>query len=155
MRKAFFLCLVLFGMTGRASAALVGQANDFGIGGILGAPTGLSLKYWFTDRTAVDGALAWHFGDDSRLQIHADHLWHIRIPQWHVPHGQLPVYVGVGMRVIAGDDSEAGVRIPLGLSYLMNEAPVEIFAEIVPVIEFAPDTEGELDGAIGVRYYFK
>jgi len=32
---------------------------------------------------------------------------------------------------------------------------LEIFAEIVPVIEFAPDTDGDVDGAIGIRYYFK
>jgi len=60
-----------------------------------------------------------------------------------------------GLRVLAGDHPEAGLRIPLGLSYLLSQAPVEIFAEIVPVVEFAPDTSGEVDGAIGVRYYFK
>ncbi len=132
-----------------------GQAGDFGLGAMFGAPTGLSMKYWFTESTALDGALAWHFGDDQRLQIHADHLWHIPVPSWNVPNGRLPVYVGAGLRVIAGDHPEAGVRIPLGLAYLAAKAPIEVFAEIVPVVEFAPDTSGELDGAIGVRYYFK
>ena len=132
-----------------------GQPGDFGVGAMFGAPTGLSLKYWFTESMAVDGALAWHFGDDDRFQIHADHLWHIPIPGWNVPNGRLPVYIGAGLRVIAGDHSEAGIRIPLGLSYLVANAPVEVFAEIVPIVEFAPETSGELDGAVGIRYYFK
>jgi len=132
-----------------------GDPGDFGLGAMFGAPTGLSMKYWFSNTTALDGGLAWHFGDDARFQIHADHLWHIPVSAWSVPNGRLPVYVGAGLRVLAGDHPEAGLRIPLGLSYLLSQAPVEIFAEIVPVVEFAPDTSGEVDGAIGVRYYFK
>jgi hypothetical protein len=132
-----------------------GQPGDFGLGAMFGAPTGLSFKYWWTNTAALDGGLAWHFGGDSRFQVHADHLWHINVSGWNVPNGRLPAYVGAGLRVLAGDHPEAGIRIPLGLSYLAAKAPVEIFAEIVPVVEFAPDTSGELDGAIGVRYYFK
>ena len=59
------------------------------------------------------------------------------------------------MRVLAGDHSEAGIRIPLGITYLVHTAPLEVFAEIVPVVRFAPDTAGDVDGAVGVRYYFK
>ena len=55
--------------------------------------------------------------------------------------------------MIAGDRSQAGLRLPLGLSYLMNQT-YRIFAEIVPVVRFAPDTGGDVDGGIGVRYYF-
>ena len=137
------------------TSAQPGQARDFGVGAILGSPTGFSLKYWLTDTTAVDGAFAWHFGDHNRFQFHADHLWHIRLPEVNVPDGRLPFYVGAGLRVISGPDAEAGVRIPLGLSYLLSKAPLEFFAEIVPVIDFAPDTEADLDGGIGVRYYFR
>src|SRR5258706_10552739 len=71
-----------------------GQAGDFGLGAMFGAPTGLSLKYWVTGTTALDGGLAWHFGDDDRFQIHADHLWHINVPALNVPYGRLPLYVG-------------------------------------------------------------
>jgi hypothetical protein len=132
-----------------------GQPGDFGLGAMFGAPTGLSLKYWLNNTSAMDGGLAWHFGDDARFQVHSDYLWHINVPNWDVPNGRLPVYVGAGLRVLAGDHPEAGIRIPVGLSYLVAKAPVEVFAEIVPVVEFAPDTSGELDGAIGVRFYFK
>jgi hypothetical protein len=144
-------------LTGQKALAVAqpGQPGDFGLGAMFGAPTGLSVKYWVGNTTALDGGMAWHFGDDARFQIHADHLWHINVPSMNVPNGRLPVYVGAGLRVLAGDHPEAGIRIPVGLSYLVANAPVEVFAEIVPIVEFAPDSSGELDGAVGVRYYFK
>jgi hypothetical protein len=132
-----------------------GHGGDFGIGAILGAPTGLSAKYWLSETSAIDGALAWHFGDDDRFQIHADHLWHFYPDSLRVPNGKLPFYFGAGLRILAGDHSEAGIRIPFGLSYLASAVPVEAFAELAPVVEFAPDTEGSLEGGIGVRFYFR
>jgi hypothetical protein len=154
--KAVPLAL-LFGFATRTpvEAASVGTPGDFGAGLILGAPTGLTAKYWLTPNTAIDGAIAWHFGDKDRLQLHADHLWHIFPRELRVPNGVLPVYIGGGLRVIAGDDAEAALRVPLGLSYLLDRVPVEIFLELVPMLTVAPNTEGDLDGAIGVRYYFK
>src|SRR5262249_34842586 len=83
-----------------------GKPRDFGVGAMLGAPTGLSLKYWLTETAAMDGGLAWHFGDDARFQIHSDYLYHIFVPNWQVPGGRLPVYVGAGLRVLAGDHPE-------------------------------------------------
>jgi hypothetical protein len=59
------------------------------------------------------------------------------------------------LRVLGGEDSQAGIRFPIGLSWLAERVPVELFAEIVPVLEFAPDTDGDIDGGVGVRYYFK
>ena len=154
MPKSISLLLILF-LLPIAFVQAAPQPGDFGVGAILGAPTGLSLKYWYTDSAAIDGALAWHFGDDDRFQIHADHLWHVTIPGLTIPDGRMPLYFGLGLRVLAGDHSEAGVRIPLGLSYLLDKAPVEFFAEIAPVVEFAPDTAGDVEGGVGIRYYFK
>ena len=160
-----FVCLFLFASGALAAAPAAtnstvgateaGRPRGFGAGAIIGSPTGLSMKYWLTDMTAIDGALAWHFGDDDRFQIHADHLWHIFVNDLHVPDARLPLYFGVGLRVLAGNHPEAGVRIPLGLSYLANRVPVEVFAEIAPVVEFAPDTDGSVEGGIGVRFYFR
>lgn len=148
------LCTVLFAGVTHADPQ-PGQPGDFGLGAIIGEPTGLTAKYWYSPRVAIDGGVAWHFGGEDRIQIHADHLWHIPLSALQVPNGSMPLYVGGGLRVIAGDNSEAGFRIPLGTSFLFSQVPVELFGEIVPVVEFAPDTEAELDFGIGVRYYFK
>jgi hypothetical protein len=132
-----------------------GQANDFGIGAIIGSPTGLTAKYWYNRHNAVDATLGWNFSGPDQVQINADHLWHVELESLKVPQGRLPAYVGIGLRVLAGNDSEAGIRIPLGLSYLFAYIPLEAFAEIAPVVKFAPDTGGDVDGGIGLRFYFK
>ncbi len=147
---------VIIANPGIIQAAQAGAARDFGVGAILGEPTGLSLKYWLSNITALDGAVAWKFAhDESRLQIHADHLWHIDIHDAHITQGRLPFYLGVGLRVESGPHPNAGVRIPLGLAFLFNAAPIELFSEIVPVVRFAPDSGSDLEGGVGVRYYFK
>src|SRR5262245_26961535 len=117
----FVMLLTWFGLqpSGKAMAAAEpGAPGDFGVGAIFGAPTGLSAKYWYSNDMAIDGAVAWHFGDDDRFQIHADHLWHVSVAGLNVPNGRLPLYLGLGLRVLAGDHSQAGIRIPLGASYL-------------------------------------
>lgn len=155
MKKVFLAMVFLLSAVSASRAAQAGQSRDFGAGVILGAPTGLSAKFWMTEVAAVDGALAWHFGDDDRLQLHVDHLWHMYFSGIQVPDAKLPLYAGLGLRVLAGHHSEAGLRIPLGVSYLSEHAPVEIFAELVPVMDFAPDTEADIEGGVGIRYYFK
>lgn len=151
----FVLLLSMLGGTLTWGAAQPGNRGDLGLGLIIGEPTGVTGKYWLSTKTAIDGAMAWNFGDDDRFQIHADHLWHIDVPSMHVPSGRVPFYVGGGVGVIAGKHSEGVFRIPLGLTWLSSDAPIEVFAEIVPVVEFAPDTDADLNGGIGIRYYFK
>ncbi len=155
MRRYLFLGMLSLFVVSPVSARLVGESGDFGAGVVLGSPTGLTAKYWLGGHRAIDGTLAWKFGHEDQLEIAADHLWHHTFPNSSASvRGWLPFYFGLGVRVLAGDDAEAGVRIPLGLSYMVQDAPVEFFAEIVPVVEFAPDTDADIDGGIGVRYYF-
>jgi hypothetical protein len=48
-----------------------------------------------------------------------------------------------------------GVRIPFGIAYQFSEVPVDVFLEIVPVLDLNPSTSGSINAALGVRYYFK
>lgn len=43
--------------------------------------------------------------------------------------------------------------MPLGAGYIFEEAPVELFLEVVPVLELAPDTDLDMDAALGARIY--
>jgi hypothetical protein len=150
-----FICAGVPAVSGAITqGSEAGHPGNFGVGAILGAPTGFSAKYWATEMLAFDGAAAWHFSDDSRFQIHSDALWHFMIPNMKVSEGILPGYLGLGLRVLAGDHPEAGIRIPVGLSYLFGSAPLEAFAEIAPVARFAPDSGIGLDGGVGLRFYF-
>jgi hypothetical protein len=70
--------------------------------------------------------------------------------------GRLPLYYGIGGRLVLrgdGEDLGLGARVPLGAGYIFEEAPVELFLEVVPVLELAPDTDLDMDAALGARIY--
>jgi hypothetical protein len=131
------------------------QDKDFGFGVIIGEPTGISAKYWTGSSTAFDAAAAWSFVDEGALHLHADYLFH-SFDLINVEKGRLPLYYGLGGKIkLAAKDAEIGARIPVGLSYLVQGAPLDIFFEVVPIMELAPATEFGMNGAIGIRYYFE
>lgn len=129
------------------------QSRGFGLGIVLGEPTGLSAKLWTTSSNAFDFAAAWSFKGDGHLLLQADYVWH-SFDLIRVSSGRLPLYYGIGGRVILADDPLLGIRIPLGLNYQFNSAPIDIFAEIVPILDLVPSTDFDLGGGIGVRFWF-
>jgi len=139
------------------TASTSSESGRFGAGIIVGEPTGASLKYWLNDTMAVDGAFGWSFHDDSDFYLHSDVLWH-NFDLIPVSQGRLPVYFGVGGLVRFRDnneDNQVGIRVPVGLSYMPDDnLPVDIFAEIGPAIDIAPDVQGEVTGGVGIRYWF-
>lgn len=131
------------------------EGRRFGAGLMLGEPTGASLKYWLTERGALDAGLGWSFHDDSDFHLHADYLHHLfdLIP---VDAGRLPVYFGGGLRVKFRDnrDDLFGFRAVAGLSYLFENRPIDVFLEAGPVLDVAPNTKLRFTAAIGARYWF-
>lgn len=160
MKKTVML-LVFILLTATAQA---GQ-DGIGVGVILGEPTGVSVKNWLDTRTAVDAAAAWSFSGQDSFQLHADYLIHpIDLPKIPEIKGQTTFYYGVGGRLKLqenddhnsdNNDDRLGLRLPIGLSLLLSAVPVEFFVELVPILDLVPDTEFELNAAIGARYYFK
>lgn len=136
-----------------AAQADTGNGGNFGIGAMFGEPTGLSVKVWNSDRSALNIGAAWSLsGRNEAIHLHADYLFH----SWFsdVNRGQLAFYYGIGGRVIFADDPNAGVRIPLGLNYVFENIPFDMFVEAVPILDLTPDTEFAGNGAFGIRYYF-
>jgi hypothetical protein len=130
------------------------QSSGVGLGLIVGEPTGISFKYWTGSTTAIDAALAWSFIDGGAFHIHGDYLFH-NMRLISVPEGLLPFYYGIGARIKTANDTKLGVRIPLGLAYLFQSAPVDIFLEIVPILDLTPKTDFAINAALGARYFFK
>jgi len=156
MRKLFFLGLAAVLLCGSASA----QNRKFGLGVILGEPTGLSAKLWIGKNTAIDGALAWSFGSfgtfgyQSALYVHADYLFH-NFNLIKVEKGRLPVYYGIGASVVLASDVGVGIRVPIGLEYIFANAPFDIFLEIVPMLAVVPGTSFGVNAGLGARYFFR
>ncbi len=136
------------------------QRRGWGAGIILGEPTGLNAKAWLSGSSALDMAAAWSFtggsrnGGTSAIQLHVDYILH-NVDVIHVRTGQLPIFYGIGGRVIAGDAGIVGLRIPVGLDYQFAEAPFDIFVEVVPELDLAPSTDFDLAGALGARFWFR
>ncbi len=144
------------------------QDKGFGLGVILGEPTGISGKVWVGPNTALDGAVAWSFGYHSAFHAHLDYLYH-NFNLLKVPQHNLAVYYGIGGRFQADrdhshddrhhghddrDHSHVGVRVPVGLDYLVEGMPIDIFVEVAPIVELVPDTDISLNGGFGIRYFF-
>jgi hypothetical protein len=150
MRILFAFVLLAVLLTAASSAF----AGGFGLGIILGEPTGISFKQWLTDRNAIDAAAAWSFGNVSAFHAHMDYLFHGPLGGDLDAAGML-YYVGIGGRFKATEgDSRIGVRIPLGLDYEFHDAPVDLFFEVAPILDLAPETEFRMNGSLGLRYFF-
>ncbi len=148
--KKILLALLFLGCYATSYAEPNNKPDTFGVGLILGAPTGISIKYWVDSTHAFDAAL--RFGD---IAVHADYLWH-RWDQLPKPRrGRLATYWGLGGRVKEdGKDTHFGARAVGGLAYDLPQHSVDLFLEVVPVLELLPDTRLDIDAALGVRYYF-
>lgn len=132
------------------------EAYALGVGVILGEPTGISFKQWLTRENAIGGAVAWSFREEAALHAHLDYLYHRPgVPKTESDVGRLLWYVGVGGRIKAEEkDSRLGVRVPLGLDYVFAGSPLDVFFEVAPVLDLAPETEFRLHGGFGIRYFF-
>lgn len=134
------------------------ETGHIGAGLILGEPVGGSVKYWLNDTVAVDGAAGWSSHRHSTLYVHGDVLWHkFDLFDVSTSPGQLPLYFGVGALFRDrnhGESNNVGVRVPVGVSYIFNNAPIDVFAEIGPALDFSPGIHGEVTGGIGVRFWF-
>lgn len=153
IKKSFLLIftIVFTGLLSVDSTAQNTNAGKTGLGVMIGEPTGITLKSWTSQNTAFDVGLAWSLSGNDDIYVHADHQWHKPL---EVEKGNLSFFYGIGARAIFSNDTFLGARIPLGLSYLAPEAPLEFYLEVAPVINLIPDTDGDADGGIGVRYYF-
>ena len=140
--------------------------KTFGLGIMLGAPTGLSGKYFIGQDTAIDfgvGVIRYYRHRRSNLHIHADFLWHPVSIASTEPF-ELPLYFGVGARVWDFDDDNdrdgfgLGVRVPVGIAFDFNNVPIDIFLQLVPSLNFYSDYRDDFgfwfDFSFGIRYFF-
>lgn len=157
----FVLLVVSIGSWAAPAAAADVGSRTWELGVILGEPTGLSAKYWLSPNTAFDLGAAWSFGDDGHFHIHGDYLYH-NFDIFKVDSGSLPLYFGIGGRIRFDDDdsghendgTRVGLRLVLGLEYLVEAYPMSVFFEIAPIVDLAPETVGSMNGGLGIRYVF-
>ncbi|MCB1197703.1 MAG: hypothetical protein KDK51_04960, partial [Deltaproteobacteria bacterium] len=131
----------------------------FGLGIILGEPTGLSGNIMLDQRSSVDMALAYDLTGDQNLHMHADYL--IRNPKSiAVESLRLGWYGGLGAQFRThednggNDDFRIGPRAVIGLNHEFTQAPIEVFTEFALIMHVIPATDLDVNFGIGGRFYF-
>ena len=128
------------------------ETGNLGAGVIIGNPTGPTVKYWLSEKTAWDVAI----GFQEEISVHGDLLfqaWDV-FPQPQV--GKIGGYLVLGAKYQEKKKNDLfGIRVVGGLNYWTHKYPIEIFLELVPVFELSPKTDTDIDAGVGLRYYFK
>lgn len=126
------------------------RASNSELGIIVGEPTGLSAKFWTGNNTAFDLGLAWSFSGQGSMHVHSSYLIHRSIEN----NPDLSLYYGIGARLLMESDPKVGARIPLGLQYLIPDSRLSLFFELAPMLNLIPDTDFDVNGGLGLRYFF-
>jgi len=111
---------------------------------------------------ALDFLLAYDITDEA-FAVAVDYHFVFDIASFSA--ARLALYVGLGGKLaVWGDEHHRkhrhddgvafGLRVPVGLSFFFDRVPIELFLEIDPGIRLFPDTSADVDGGIGVRFYF-
>lgn len=151
--------LILLALAAMVPGVVHAQDRGVGLGVLVGDPTGISAKVWETHTSALDAGAAWSLSQNGVFQLHADWLWNAY--GWlELEHGKLPLYVGFGFRFLfrdldATNTTQFALRFPLGIDFMSRRRRFDVFAEIVPVLELTPENAFNLDGGVGIRYWFK
>ena len=136
--------------------------GTFGIGIILGEPTGITAKLYLQDDQAIQAAVGSAFVSGG-LQVHADYVFH----PWILEDRDsfvMPAYIGPGLRVIDYDAPAGGqqhlsigLRAVAGLLFDFKDVPLDAFVEVAGVAGYEFGGHGfdpGLNAGAGVRYYF-
>ena len=162
------LLVALLSLAGATPAFAEEEVGDsekgvFGIGLIVGEPTGVSGKYYIGDDMAIDFAAGAAFIGRG-LQLHGDFLFHPFTLQ-NTKTFVFPFYTGAGLRILRrdpGDNTERhtrlGIRLVVGGQLDFREIPIDVFFEGALVGDYRTldnDRFGlDLNVSAGVRYYF-
>src|SRR5262245_6257351 len=168
MRRSFVIVLatLAFASAGRAEDATPEpgrpvEKGTFGIGLILGEPTGVCAKLYLKDDQAVQAAAGAAFYGGG-LQLHGDYVFHPWILQDRDSF-VLPAYIGPGVRFIEYNEGRSadshfaiGLRAVVGLLFDFKSVPLDVFVEIAGVLEydFTKGVGPAVNLGAGVRYYF-
>jgi hypothetical protein len=149
---AVSVALMLMMSLGSAQQAHAQRApGDVGIGGQVGSPSGVTLKVYRPGFPSYDILAAWDLNEFFFVNVHGLYERHLgnseRVHFFFGPGG----FVGVDQEP-EEDELIAGASGRLGLNVIIER--FEIYAQITPRISVVPDTEGDVGGGVGLRYYF-
>jgi len=116
----------------------------------------VTLKVFNERKPSYDFLAAWSFQGDTSVFLSGHALWNHDINASNIDQ-DLEWFVGPGAFVTIGDepadDDEFGASVAVGVNLILNQR-FELFVQAVPRLALVPDTEGDIGGGLGARYYF-
>lgn len=136
--------------------------SRYGIGVVIGSPTGFTGKYFLARKSAIQINAGWSFIGNVGFHITGDYQFLfpgiIRGEQGERLENIVP-YLGIGgsFRVKENEsanetDLHVGLRLGGGIEFLIDR--FGIFLELYPVVDFVPKTDFDFEGGLGFRFYF-
>src|SRR5690349_8493874 len=96
--KIVVAVIVALAALGGSAHAQSAEKGVFGVGLVIGEPTGIAAKLYLDDDTAVQGAVGGAFVGGG-VQVHVDYVWHPWILEQRDSF-TMPAYIGPGARFI-------------------------------------------------------
>lgn len=163
MKKIIFLVVMMIMLVTVTEARVADPQYRYSFGMMVGEPTGFTGKYWLNNKEAYDITMSFRFS--SYLYIQGGYLYHnYNVFQKGKALPQPALYYGGGLRLILDDnhryrkyyedrdyDSILGIKGTIGLNYILKDLPVELFAELSPIMNIVPATDLDFSAGLGVR----
>ena len=128
--------------------------RSFGLGAVVGDPTGVTGEQWLANSRALDFAAAWSLDENNSMDLSADHVWY-DFDALGTERHSVALHYGLGGRALLRDhaDDHIGLRMPVGLTWFADGGRVGLFMQVAPVLDVTPSTDMTVQGGVGARYF--
>ena len=157
--NAFGQTPAMTGMERMGPVSAEHTGGDLGVGIAVGAPTGIAVKLWLEEWTAVQFSAGGALGQYNDIAATADYLLQFRPFDVGDPEVSVQVHLGPGIHVGGNTAAEmtgrwlVGPRGVGGFSIMKRDMPFDIYMEIAPTIYLVDGAGWSMNGQIGLRNY--
>jgi hypothetical protein len=157
LKTAFTVVLFIsqFVFAADETKGVVPSAGLFGAGPITGNDPwiGGTIKYWFSDKVAIDASVGALWGLHMMSNITYNHIF------FPFPKGEMALTFGGGLFMKVFNGFDMGMQGETGVEWFMPWAPVGVFADYCPTFSFFDNDDDNIffypgNFIIGARYYF-
>lgn len=140
------------------TAPRVMDSSGTALGLFLGQPTGISFRLGLSAEQSLEAKAAWDLvgskGGTAQFAFQAN--WLLELPGTLVIEDvDIPPYIGAGVALGVGSEVSLGLRVPFGLVYRFEKAPIELGLEVGLGMSLIPSTDFAIDGGLALRYRLK
>jgi hypothetical protein len=153
------VALILLAFLSAPAWSLDPTARNFGLGAYVAGSdngfAGFSGKYWLSSTHAFRGGLTWDRDFNTSLAAFYERHWmdafKIDIPGKLAPLAGFGGWLGIGT---TSNTISLGAQVPLGITYLFDPVPIDLFLEFAPGMVVIPAPSFDITAFFGGHYYF-